>query len=86
MRTLTGGETEVVVPGATLGELADNLEAAYPGLRSRLVEGERIRPGLAVFVDGVNVPPRLSTRLSANADIYFAPAIAGGADNPYFST
>jgi molybdopterin synthase sulfur carrier subunit len=80
LRTLTGGETEVRVSGATLGELVENLEAAYPGLKNRLVEGERLRPGMAVFVDSVNVPPRLSTRLSADADIYFAPAIAGGAD------
>jgi molybdopterin synthase sulfur carrier subunit len=78
MRSLTGGETDVVVPGATLGEIVEALEAHYPGLRSRLVEGDRIRPGLAVFVEGVNAPSRLSTRVSENAEIYFAPALSGG--------
>ena len=50
----------------------------FPCLQSRLVEGERIRPGMAVFVDGVQSSFLLSTRLSENAEIHFAPAIAGG--------
>jgi molybdopterin converting factor small subunit len=78
MRKLTGGETKVVVPGDTLEAVIANLETTYPGLKSRLVEGERIRPGLATFVDGVNASSALSTRLGANAEIYFAPAMAGG--------
>jgi len=78
MRALTGGEAEVVASGRTLGELADTLEAAHPGLRDRLVEGARIRPGVAVFVNGVNVPPALATRIPEDAEIYFSPAIAGG--------
>ena len=78
LRSLTGGETEVSVPGATLGELVQALEARYPGLQNRLVEGERIRPGMAVFVNGVQSSFLLSTRLPENAEIHFAPAIAGG--------
>ncbi len=78
MRSLTGGETDVTVPGGTLGEIVEALESRFPGMKSRLAEGDRIRPGLAVFVGGVNVPPRLSTHVPENAEIYFAPAIAGG--------
>jgi len=78
MRTLTNGETKVVVPGTTLGEIIERLEAAYPGLQRRLAEGDRIRPGLAAFVDGVNAPSSLRTRVSENAEIYFVPAVAGG--------
>ena len=78
MRSLTGGKTAVRAPGATLGDVVDALEADYPGLKTRLVEGERIRPSIAVFVEGVQAPSRLSQRLSENAEIYFAPAITGG--------
>jgi molybdopterin synthase sulfur carrier subunit len=78
MRGLTGGKSEVSVPGASLGEVVDALEVAYPGLKPRLVEGDRIRPGLAMFVGGVQAPSRLSQHLSESAEIYFAPAIAGG--------
>jgi molybdopterin synthase sulfur carrier subunit len=78
LRALTADESDVTVSGGTLGELADGLEARFPGIRARLVEGERIRPGLAVFVNSVQVSPKLTTKVAEDADIYFAPAIAGG--------
>jgi molybdopterin synthase sulfur carrier subunit len=78
LRSLTGGKTEAQVPGSTLGEVVEALEATYPGLKNRLVEGDRLRPGLAVFIEGVQTPSHLSLRLSKDAEIYFAPAIAGG--------
>jgi molybdopterin converting factor small subunit len=78
LRVLTGGKSEVSVSGTSLGEVVDALEVSYPGLKRRLVEDDRIRPGLAVFVGGVQAPSRLSQRLHETAEIYFAPAIAGG--------
>ncbi len=78
MRTLTGGATTVTVAGATLGEVVEALEAAHPGLRARLMNGDRIRGNLAVFVDGTQASSDLRTRLGESAEIYFAPAIAGG--------
>jgi sulfur-carrier protein len=78
LRTLTGGETKVSVPGETLREVLDGLDAAYPGLKGRLVEGERMAPGLAVFVDGAVPATGLRAKLSPDAEIHFAPAIAGG--------
>jgi molybdopterin synthase sulfur carrier subunit len=78
LRHLTGGEGVVEAAGATLGDVIDSLEARYPGLRNRLAEGERIRPGMAVFVDGVQVPVRLSTRIADSSEIYFTPALSGG--------
>jgi molybdopterin converting factor small subunit len=78
MRALTGGAAEVEVAGQTLGEAIANLEAAYPGLQSRLIEGDRLRPGLAAFVNGIQIPRRLHTRIAADAEIYFAPALSGG--------
>lgn len=78
MRNLTQGEAEIVAEGATLGAVIESLDAAYPGLKSRLAEGERLRMGLAAFVNGVNVPASLATKIPAEADIYFVPAISGG--------
>jgi sulfur-carrier protein len=78
MRSLTGGETTVTVPGETLREVLDRLDEAYPGLKARLVQGDRMAPGMAVFVDGAIPAAGLRARLSPNAEIYFAPAIAGG--------
>jgi molybdopterin synthase sulfur carrier subunit len=78
MRSTTKGETRAEIPGATLADAIDSLEVTYPGIKARLVEGDRIRPGLAAFVDGVQASAGLRTRLSESSEVYFAPAIAGG--------
>ena len=78
MRSLTSGDAEVSAPGTTLGEVVANLDERFPGIQARMVDGDRIRPGLAVFLDGISAPSRLSTPVSEISDIYFAPAISGG--------
>ncbi len=82
MRSVTGGESEVKVDGVTLSEIVDALDAAHPGIRARLVEGDRIRGNLAVFVNSEQVSGSIRTRVPEDADIYFMPAIAGGKDSP----
>ena len=52
LQPLTGGRSSVEVEGATVRQVIDNLEQACPGLRDRLLEGGRLRPNLAVAVDG----------------------------------
>lgn len=78
LRALTSGASEVAASGTSLGAVIEDLDALYPGLKSRLVEGDRLRSGMAVFVDGAMTPPRLSLPVSEGAEIYFAPAISGG--------
>jgi sulfur-carrier protein len=49
-------EPQVEADGSTLAELFDDLDAAYPGLRFRVVdEQQRLRPNMRVFVNGVGV-------------------------------
>jgi sulfur-carrier protein len=78
LRGLTGGEASVTVAAENLRELFDRLEEAYPGLKSRLMDGDRLAAGMAVFVDGAIPATGLRTKLSPTAEIHFAPAIAGG--------
>ena len=78
MRSLTGGESEISVAGQSLRELIDRLDEAYPGVKARLVDGDRIRPGFATFVDGESITAGLQTRLKPDSEIYFTPALAGG--------
>src|SRR3712207_8282903 len=47
---------------------SDRLEEAYPGIKSRLVEGDRLRPGLAAFVGEETAPQGLRTKVAPNAD------------------
>ena len=76
--SLTGGDKEVSVTGITVEALIDELETRYPGIKKRLVEGERLRAGLSVFVDGSVRREGLKCEVSPQSDVHFIPAIAGG--------
>ena len=79
LRKLTGGATTVSVPGDTLGEVIDHLDELHPGLKARLVDNGKVQRGFAVFVDNHMPTTGLRTKLTPESEVYFAPAIAGGA-------
>ena len=78
LRDLTGGNEKVQIAGETVQQIVDGLEARYPGIKARLVEGDRLRPGIAVIVDGEVSRLRLRQRLTENSEVHFLPAISGG--------
>ncbi len=78
LRDLTGGISEMTVPGQTIREVIDSLEARFPGLRERLCEQEHIRPNIAVVVDGIRSNQGLRERLDEDSEVHFVPAISGG--------
>ncbi len=78
MRDLTGGVTQVEVPGATIREVIVGLESFYPGVADRLVEDGRLRPNITVIVDGVAAQKRLREPVRPDSEIHFLPAISGG--------
>lgn len=59
-------------------ELIENLERAWPGLRERLVEGDRLRPHIRVAVDGRISTMGLLERVSATSEVHFLAAVSGG--------
>lgn len=81
LRSLTGGAGSVSVSGSTVGEVIEQLDQAHPGLRERLVQGDRLRPGLAVFVDDQMPHGGLRAKVGPDSVVYFAPAVAGGRAN-----
>ncbi len=76
--SLTGGDQESAVTGTTVGELIEQLDIRYPGIKRRLVDGDRLRAGLSVFVDGSVRREGLQYELSPQSEVLFVPAIAGG--------
>ena len=78
LRDLTGGEDSLTVPGETVGQVIENLDARYPGLSQRLCEEGRLKPSIAVVVDGVTSRQRLRHRLTESSEVHFIPAISGG--------
>lgn len=78
VRDVTGGQETVTVPGGTVREVIDSLEARYPGIRGRLCAGDALRPGLAAVVDSVVARLGLLEPVGEHSEVHFLPAIAGG--------
>jgi molybdopterin synthase sulfur carrier subunit len=78
LRNLTGGQAQVTVLGETVRQVIANLEQAYPGIEDRLCEEGRLRPHIAVVVDGQVSQQRLRHRLTETSEVHFLPALSGG--------
>jgi molybdopterin synthase sulfur carrier subunit len=78
MRDLTGGQTVVAVKGSTVRQIVENLEAAYPGIRKRLLRGDKLKPTIGVAVDGDVSRLGLLERVGPNSEVHFLPAVSGG--------
>ena len=78
LRSLTDGHEIIDVTGETVGEVIDSLNRDFPGLRERLVEGSRLKPGLSVAI-GTKVSARgLLSKTAPGDEVHFLPAIGGG--------
>lgn len=80
MRDLTGGLEVVEVEGETMKQVLQNLESSHAGFKHRLLDEEsgRVKPNIAVMIDGRNANRALLDRVSENSEIHFLPAISGG--------
>jgi molybdopterin converting factor small subunit len=81
LRPLSGGQSEVKVEGATLGEVLGNLDAAHPGFRDRLFDEQGgLRRFVNVFVadDDVRFLQGLETPVPDGETVSIIPAVAGG--------
>jgi molybdopterin synthase sulfur carrier subunit len=78
LRTLTGGVECVEVSGTSLRQVIAELEAAYPGLGTRLCQNEALSPALAVSIDGAFTNRGLLAKVGPDSEIHFLPAIGGG--------
>jgi len=81
LRTLTGGQSEVSVEGATVGEVLKNLDAAHPGFADRILDDDGgLRRFVNVFVadDDVRFLQQLDTPVPDGETVAIIPAVAGG--------
>jgi len=81
LRRVTQGQGEVQIEGSTVGELIENLEKEFPGIKERLVEenGE-IRKFVNFFVNDEDIRflKGKDTELKEGDVVAIIPAIAGG--------
>jgi len=74
----TGGESQVMVGGATLGEALAELDQRFPGIRFRFItEQDEVREHMKVFVDREQVFD-LHTPLGETSEIHIIAALSGG--------
>ena len=78
MRDLTGGQERVTVSGNRVRDVVAELEAQFPGIEARLCQEGRLRPGIAVSVDGISSSRGLRQRVNEDSEVHFIPAISGG--------
>ena len=80
LRSLTGGQDEVVATGATVGDIIADLERRHPGVRDRLLDDKGVRRFVNIYVgeEDIRFLEGLGTELKAGDQISIVPAIAGG--------
>lgn len=81
LRPLAGGNSEVPVEGATVGEVLESLDAAHPGFTDRLFDEDgRLRRFVNVFVadEDIRFLGGLDTPVPDRTTVSIIPAVAGG--------
>jgi adenylyltransferase/sulfurtransferase len=86
LRTYTGGQPTVTVPGATVSEALQGLTQNYPELRNHLYTGEgKLRSFVNIYLNDDDIrylPEKDSTKTADNDELTIIPSIAGGACCP----
>ena len=81
MQSLTAGQGEVNVEGATVGEALSALENLHPGFSERLLDDEgELRCFVLIFCDETDIRTLdlLDTVVAAPSVLSIVPAVAGG--------
>jgi molybdopterin converting factor small subunit len=78
LRELSGGRDRVEVPGRTLRQVIDALEAECPGMKARLVQDGGVHSGVMISIDDVATSQGLIEEVGPDAEVRILPAISGG--------
>jgi molybdopterin converting factor small subunit len=69
---------EVMATGSTVGELLDDLDRQFPGIRFRVVDEQgRLRQHMVVWIDGRRCR-ELSTPVAGLEEVVLMQALSGG--------
>lgn len=78
LHSYTSGVSSVELSGSTVGEVLDQLDARFPGIRFRIVdEHGRTRPHVHFFVGG-QLARSLDRTVSPGDEIMIVCALSGG--------
>ena len=82
LRQYTEDQSSVELDAGTVGEVLDQLDARFPGVKERICEPDgRIRRFVNVFVNGEDVRALYGadTEVKDGDEVGIIPAVAGGA-------
>ena len=82
LRKFTNGKERVTAHGRNVRELIADLNRQFPGLASHLLEGDELKPSIAVSVDGEIGPGGIMEPIGESSEVHFLPAIGGGSEKP----
>jgi molybdopterin converting factor small subunit len=77
LKDLAGGNREVAIEGASVGDVLRELERRHPRIEGWILdEHGRVRRHVNVFVDGERV--REDAAVASDATVHVLPSISGG--------
>ncbi len=78
LRRHTNGERSVEVAGSTVREVIDRLDERFPGIKTRLCDGGRLKPGLSVAVDSRISDRGMTETVGPDSEVHFVVSVGGG--------
>ena len=78
LQPMTGGVKQFDCEASNLRQVIEQLDQLFPGIKDKLVEEGRIKPNLAVAIDGEVARMGLLEKVGENSEVHFVPAIGGG--------
>jgi len=78
LRKFSAGRDRTIAHGRNVGQLIDDLERQFPGIRAQLVESDDVKPSIAVSIDGEIAIGGLLDPVSESSEVHFLPALGGG--------
>ncbi len=78
LRKFTDGKDRVTAMGRNVGQLIEDLERQFPGLREHLIEEGDIKPSIAISIDGDLGTGGILEPVRESSEVFILPAIGGG--------
>ena len=81
LRPITGGQSELKIEGATVGEILRKLDSQYKGFGERVLDdGKSVKQFINVFINEDNIRDKrdLETEVKNGDTLSILPSIAGG--------
>jgi len=78
LRKFTDGKDRINASGRNVGQLIDDLERQFPGLREHIIEDGEVKASVAISIDGEMGTGGVLEPVREASEVFILPAIGGG--------